>query len=247
MSFQNINTYTANGDPVLSCTSGHSYSLWTTFVAPQTGSVELTATASNYNVAMAVYRTTATTAQQIRCVTTPETIPSSPTSATTNIKIVAGTRYYVMLAAAGVGSTVDSTSTVELVSITNAFIITPFQIPASGSYSNIQSDIENAAPYFMSIGACTDGTHAVSYSLKPSVSGTYEFSTAGSNYDTVLSLRQNGAEIACNENISVNNVNARLRPTLVAGRTYTIVISQSVNAVNPQTDDMVLSLRVRKL
>lgn len=246
MIFRNINTYTVTGELVPSCVTSHSYSIWTTFVAPQSGAITLSLTQSNFNtdVFMAVYKTSVTAANEIRCMD--DIHPATAFGEELYFNMVAGTRYYVMLAAAGTGTGIDSNTTFTFESVTNAFLYQPFKIPASGSYSNIQLNIENASATPASTGMCSAANHFVYYSFKPATSGRYEFSTAGSSYDTVLFLADS-AVFACNEDINASNVNSRLRPTLTAGTTYLVLIGQTINAEDPQTDDMVLSLRVRRL
>jgi hypothetical protein len=242
-SLKSINTYTAAGDPSLSCASGgHSYSLWMSFVAAQNGKVLIFGLGSNYDSVIGIFKTTPT--NEFRCANN-----FGETSDYENVtfNMVAGTRYYIMLAANGTGSNVDGTSSAEFAFITNASFTQPFQIPASGSYSIIQPGIENSYPTTISMGACTSSDFVVYYRFKPAVSGRYEFSTIGSSYDTVLAIDQGGVQVGCNQDINADNANSRLRPTLTAGQTYLITIGQTIGGQNPQTDDMVLSLRVRKL
>jgi hypothetical protein len=241
-----ISTYTAVGDPVLSCTTGHAYSVWVTFIAPQSGTVYLqTALGSNYDLAIGVYKTSPTTANEVDCF-------NAWSGATLNnesgpVKMVAGTRYYLMFAASGTGTNVDSSSSLSFSFIANASALNPFKIPATGSYNTVQSEIENAFGQTVSAGACGSGDYMVYYTFKPATTGRYEFSTAGSSYDTVLAIDQGGVQVGCNQDINANNASSRLRPTLTAGQTYLIGIGQNLAAVDQQTDDMVLSLRVRKL
>jgi hypothetical protein len=240
-----INTYTATGDPALSCAAGeHSYSMWASFVAPQTSTITVIATGSNYDNVLGVFKTTATS--EFRCAN--DFFGVGYESLT--FKTVAGTRYYILFAANGTGLDVTGTSSLHIEIYTNIAENQPFPIPASGSYSFVQPEIENAvfAPDTNStFGTCGSGDGTVYYSFKPAVSGRYEFSTSGSSYDTVMMLREGGVTIACNQNISATNANSRLRPNLIAGHTYVIGIGQTNGGLNPQTDEMVLSLSVRKM
>lgn len=247
MFFHNINTYTATNEPAPTCAASHSYSIWVTFIAPQTGLLNLDAkpSSANIDILMAAYQTSVASANQIRCANLIG--PSSMNYENLNFKMVAGRRYYVMIAAVGSGAGVDGSTVFEFSPTTNGVIYQPFQIPASGTYSNIQANIENANSSEAALGICSFMTHYVFYSFKPSTSGRYEFSTNGSNYDTVLFLVEDNTALDCNEDISTVNLNSRLRPTLTAGHTYVIAIGQTINAIDPLTDDMVLSLRVRKL
>lgn len=238
-----INTYTAAGEPALSCApTGHAYSVWVTFVASQTGVVQINARGSNYDAVVAVFKTTPT--NLVRC---ENEFVGTADYETIRFKVVAGARYYLMFAATGTGQNVDSNSSLLFTLVRNAVVFGAYQIPASGNYSIIQPEIDNALNYLISVGDCGYGSYWVYYSFKPSVSGRYEFSTAGSSYDTTLMLMQDGSIVSCNRNISANNPNSRLRPTLTAGLTYIIGISEDTAAVNPLAEDIVLSLRVRKL
>jgi hypothetical protein len=238
-----ISTYTASGDPTLSCAAGgHAYSVWATFVATQTGVVKIAAQGSNYDAVVAVFKTTPTI--QLRCANTSTQAADLEVA---SFRMVTGTRYYVMFAAVGTGANVDTSSSLNFIIQGNADETTPLQIPASGSYSIVQSEIENAFPYVGSLATCGSVSHVVFYTFKPAVSGRYEFSTLGSSYDTTLAVAEDPNILACNRNLNINTVNSRLRPMLTAGHTYFIVIGQDTDALYPQTDDMVLSLRVRKL
>lgn len=243
INFSAINTYTAVNEPVLSCFSGHQYSLWHTFVAPQTGEITIFATGSNYNSVIGVYKNTPSAANQIRC---QNNIPdfSSAEAAVLNVK--AGTRYYVMFAAAGAGAGVDSTSTLAITYAAN--ILSHFQIPPTGNYSNIQNHLETSFQTWTSPNpSCAQPEFSVLYRFRPRTSGRYEFSTVGSSFDTVMFVIDQSNSAVCSDNISTVNMYSRLRPTLVGGQVYAIMIGQSTATVNRQTDNLTLSLRVRKL
>lgn len=236
-----INTYAATGDPTLSCASSHAYSLWATFVAPQTGFITIQADGSNYDNVIALYKTSATAANEVRCA---NALGDSVDKEAVRFNVTAGTRYYVIFAAAGTGVNVGATSALTFTTISNSLPGNAFQIPASGSYSTVQLNIENADATLGSTGMCSSSRYFVYYRFKPAVSGRYEFSTNGSSYDTMMTIADNLGPFACNENINSDNVASRLRPNLTAGRTYLITIGQSPSIAigNP-----ILSLSVRKL
>jgi hypothetical protein len=153
-----------------------------------------------------------------------------------------------MFAAAGIGTGVDGTSTLQITVSTNGVPLQPFQIPASGSYSVMQTEIESASSLSVSFGgSCGSGNYLVFYTFKPAVSGRYEISTLGSNYDTVLGYGEEATVLDCNQDINSGNANSRLRPILKAGHTYVFVIGQAVGGPNTLLNDLVLSLQVRKL
>jgi hypothetical protein len=226
------------------CSSGHSHSLWHTFVAPQTGRMVFWTLGTNFDTVTAVYKTTPTTANQMACF---NTISASNDWDGGNVNVIAGTRYYVLIAAVGAGSSVDSSSQIIQVYYSNNARVQSFLIPGSGTYSNIQDHIENASNLYYASGTCGTQNYGVYYKFRPTVSGRYEFSTNGSSYDTNILLDDGAGFSNCNEDISNNNYNSRIRPTLVAGTTYYIMIGQTSIAWPIQTDDMVLSLRVRKM
>jgi hypothetical protein len=238
-----INTYTSTGDPVLSCaSSGYAYSLWASFVAPQTSIISVSAFGSNYDTVIGLFKTTATT--QAQC----DNDSAFTATETMTFKMVAGTRYYLMFAAAGTGTGVDSTSFLDIVVTTNASLSKPFKIPASGSYSTMQTDIEYAFSTSQSFGgSCGSGNYLVFYSFKPAVSGRYEISTLGSNYDTVLGYAEDLTILGCNQDINTDNVNSRMRPILTAGHTYLFFVGQAVGGPNTLDHNLVMSLQVRKM
>jgi hypothetical protein len=146
-----------------------------------------------------------------------------------------------------VGSTVISSSYLLQYYYSNNERISAFQIPGSGVYSNLQSHIEMASGPFINSGTCADQNHSVFYKFRPSVAGRYEFSTSGSSYDTVIMVDDGAGFSACNENRSLEDYTSRLRVVLAAGTTYIISIGETDLASPPQYDNMLLSLRVRKL
>jgi hypothetical protein len=242
--FTGIDTYEYDDDDpaIPTCASGHSYSLWLTFIAPQTSRITTGTLGSNFNTVTAVYKNTPTVANQIACLNA-----TSPGVQVGTFNVKAGTRYYMLLAATGVGTGVDSTSALTQIFYTNYDAANPFQIPATGVYSNIQGYIETADPTYKPAGACTNFNYGVYYRFRPSVSGRYEFSTNGSSYDTLIHLRDGASLSVCNENINLNNHNSRIRANLVAGTTYYLDIGQSDLASPVQAEGLLLSLQVRKL
>ena len=58
-------------------------------------------------------------------------------------------------------------------------------------------------------------------------SGTWTFSTSGSSFDTILSLRENtcdGAEISCDDDVSTSELTSEVTTSVSAGDVVTIVI-----------------------
>lgn len=254
LTFNQANTYSGNGDPATSCMSSSSFSLWHTFVPTQTGRLQIDAAGSNYDVFLAIYRTSVTAANEIKCV---DASPSIGFLDGTSLNVVAGTRYYVMIAAANLTG-IDATSTITVRYSSNSILDRSFVIPASGVYSNTQDRIELAsAASYATPGGCPDRSYNVYYKFRPTVSGRYEITTQGSNYDTVLALYEASAIVAgsslsgaitnCHDDISSENVTSRLRVNLVARTTYWFIVGQSAESSAPMTDNMNLSLRVRKL
>lgn len=245
MQFGAVNTYGTAGDPAPSCSSGHSYSLWQTFVAPQTGKLGIWAGTNNYDTVAVVYKTTPSAANTVACLN-----GTTSTNAWDggDVNVTAGTRYYVMFAAVGTGVGVNSSSVLNTLYYGNNAEIGAFQIPAGGNYTNLQDHIETAVPTLSDpVGTCPGVSHIVYYKFRPSSSGMYEFSTLNSSYDTVIGVTEGGNLVGCNDNINTGTRNSRLRLNLTAGHRYLIVIGQSNSAAPLQTDNMTLSLRVRKL
>lgn len=240
--FADIEAYNSNDSVTPSCSSGHSHSLWLTFVAPQTGKITIGTLGSNFTTVTAVYKNTPTVANEIGCLNA-----TSVGLIVTDINIKAGTRYYMLLAATGTGTGVDASSELTQIFIANYKSENAFQISPSGVYTNIQGYIETASPTYAPAGTCGDFNLMVYYKFRPTVSGRYEFSTNGSGYDTLIHLQDGASLSVCNDNINVDNHNSRIRPTLVAGTLYYLVIGQSDLASPELNEDLVLSLRVRKL
>lgn len=243
ITFGAINTYDTLDDPVPSCVPSHQYSIWHSFVAPQTGTITIQSIATNYDVLLAVYRDAPTAVNEIRCLN--GRVGTADWEYGT-FQVQTGKRYYVMIAAPGAGIGVDASSQVTIAYASNKFSDTPIVIPPSGSYSNIQTHIETTMPYEASTDGCPNFNYVVFYRFRPTTSGRYEFSTQDSSYDTIIRVASTSA-IVCNDDISVNNRNSRLRLNLVAGQYYAIAVGQSVAAPVMQDSNMVLSLRVRKL
>jgi hypothetical protein len=241
-----VSTYNA-ADPVTpTCSSGHSHSIWQTFVPSQSGQIKLWTLGNNFDTVTAVYKTSPTIANQIACFNSTSS-SNVWDSGTVNVK--AGTRYYVMLAAAGVGSTVTGTSQFIQIYYGNIERTFAYQIPGSGVYSNLQSNIELAFETALDSGTCADQTYSVFYKFRPSVAGRYEFSTFGSGYDTVIRVDDGASFSTCNDNRTIEDYTSRLRVDLAAGTTYIVSIGQSALASPLQDQDynMLLSLRVRKM
>lgn len=226
------------------CSAGHSHSVWHTFVPTQSGQIVIYVLGNNFDTVAAVYKNTPTTANQIRCIN-----PSSSSSiwefGTVNVK--AGTRYYVLFASTGGGPTVDGTSQFSHLYYGNNARTSAYQIPGSGVYNNVQDHIEQAFSSYITSGSCNNQNRSVFYKFRPTVSGRYEFSTNGSNYDTVIRIDDGASFSACNEDRNINDFTSRLRVDLSAGTTYYLSIGQTSIANPVLTDNMVLSLRVRRL
>ncbi|MFN7923297.1 MAG: BACON domain-containing protein [Bryobacteraceae bacterium] len=148
--------------------------------------------------------------------------------------------------------------TVEVTSLsilqTGSYSLDLYQ--ASGADSNTQaSRVHLGVPYFYSqtiVNATEEGGDPVHsctaqrdyktlwYDVTPTFSGTLDISTAGSGYDTVLSVYQNNAELACNNDAPSGGPTSRLSVNVVAGQTYVIEVS-SVNP-NPGSTNMFLTI-----
>jgi hypothetical protein len=242
----NISQYTSSGDPVLSCVSRHSYSVWQTFVAPQTGYLYFQSLASNYNLVVAVYRNTPTAQNQIRCVNYAGTRHYEEA----RFRVTAGTRYYMMFAAVGAGFGVTSNSTITTYYTGNAWDTNGFEIPASGIYTNTQEHIENARiALYLYYDPCPDFSNVVYYRFRPSTSGRYEISTQGSNYDTVIVMYRDNPErtyLGCSDNIDANNNNSLLEWDMQAGETYIIGVAAVWEGSDP-VGPLTLTISTRKL
>lgn len=255
LTFTQIHTYTPsdNTEPAASCVPGQSYTLWHTFIPAQSGPLKIELTGSNFSTFLAVYKTSPTVSNEIECWTT----ASIGTLDGPTVNVRAGTRYYVMFAAFSIGDSVNTASTMTMRYSSNSILDRAFQIPRSGVYSNVQDQIEQASGTFYPTPGCPDRNFNVYYKFRPSVSGRYEVSTQGSNYDTVVALYDPsigvsdsslaGQIVSCHNDISVENANSRLRVNLTAGSTYFFIIGQAIDSRLPMNDNMTLSLRVRKL
>jgi hypothetical protein len=150
------------------------------------------------------------------------------------VTLRAGIRYYV-LAGHVVGSPTLTTATDELLLSfsTNDVQTRPFVIPSTGTYANVQGVVESADPDVVDT-FCDGGVfhdEGVWYSFKPSVTRVYEFSTAGSSYDSLITVYRlsDMAEIDCNNDLNTfgdPTYQSRVRPMLTAGTRYLIYIAQ---------------------
>lgn len=248
--FGGVSYYRAGGDVVPTCVTSHSHSIWHTFVAPQTGRITLSTQGSNYDALVAVFVNEPTLSNQIACF---NAVTGAGTWESGSIVMRARTRYYVMLAAVDDGVGVDLSSEMTVTYSSNNDRTHAFHIPGSGNYSNIQTNIETSSAEFaemdvaMGPGLCLRHNHRVYYRFRPTVSGRYEFSTLDSTYDTLIIIATPVHRVSCNDDINNRNGNSRLQVELTAGETYFIAIGQSSAAWPHQTDNMVLSLRVRRM
>ena len=71
-----------------------------------------------------------------------------------------------------------------------------------------------------------DGVPDVAYAFVAPEAGIYRFETVGSDFDTMLSIREScgGAELACNDDIARGNVQSRVEVTLAACQEVTVVV-----------------------
>jgi hypothetical protein len=240
ITFYDILEYQTTGDPTPTCAASHSYSFWHSFIPVRTGKIAISALGSNYDTVTAVYKTSVQAANQVACFNA-----NSSTGVWDGgqINVTAGTRYYVMLAAVGTGSTVDIDSALTVGYSSNNVRGRAFTIPGSGNYSIVQDRIELSETIdFMGPFPIIN---TVYYKFKPTVSGRYEISTQNSSYDTEL-LIEDGTFMAYNGDINANNWYSRLRVNLVAGTTYYIHVGQ-YSCGCTQDDNIVLNLRVRRL
>lgn len=240
-----VNDYRAVGDVTPSCTSSHSHSLWHTFVAPRNAKIYMVSQGSNYDTVMAVYQTSPALANEVACF---NTTTGTNTFDGGYVTVRAGVRYYVMMAAALPGPTPDASSTLLQLYRTNELPDGAYPIPGSGVYSIIQQQIETGSPQPPQPDPdCTGYNYGVFYKFRPTVSGTYQFLTTGSSFDTLISITDGNGFTACNDNINANTYTSRLRVTLTAGTSYQIAIGQSFDTEVAQYQNLTLSFRVRKL
>jgi hypothetical protein len=243
--FFKMNGYTAAGDVNPSCATSHSHSLWHTFVAPRNAKIYIRSLGSNFDTVTAVYKTSPTLVNEVACF---NTTTDTNTFDSGTVTVRAGIRYYVMIAAALPGPTPDATSQLLQAYLTNDAEERAYTIPGSGVYSITQHQIETAAIQPPQPDPdCTGYTRGVHYKFRPTVSGSYQFLTTGSSYDTLISITDGGGFTDCNDNISTINYNSRVTVTLTAGTTYQITIGQSFDVEVEQIQNMVLVFRVRKL
>lgn len=242
--------YTSTGDSQLSCVNSHSRSAWHVFVASQTGIITVEARGTNYNMVLAVYKNTGAASNLIRCIDRVE----AGVFRWEEVKfpVTAGSRYYVMFAAVGSGAGMDRHSEIQSHYTMNSSPRGAFVVPGSGSYRNVQPNIEMAGDYTAFEHGCSEVVaygYPVFYSFRPSTTAVYSISTVDSSYDTVIMLllpsRDNA--LACNDNANDNTTTSRLEWELEAGKTYYIMIGfrrPSFEILPPNTT---LSLRIRKL
>lgn len=239
-----IDLYTnSTSDPVMSCALSKN-SIWHTFIAPQTGRLTIDTYGSNFDTTLAVYRNTATAANQVAC--NDDTPGPSPEISFVNFPVQAGTRYYVLLGAHA-SETLDSSHVLIVNYVSNRLRSNAFVMPATGNYTNVQEMIETATNENLTL-TCGDHSRGVWYSFRPSTSRKYEFSTAGSSYDTVMAVvRQSDTTVlACNDDIDDDDRYSRIRINLVANTRYWIFVGK-YDVELPGDDDMTLSIRARPM
>lgn len=238
-----ISQYTkAANDPVMSC-DNHEQSVWQTFVASQTGRMTVHTSGSSFDTTMAVYRNSATAANEIACNNDANVgVPIS----SVDFPIQAGTRYYVLLGAHESVNAGDGSS-LMVNYVSNRTVPNAFVIPASGNYSNVQEMMETAIEVNLPV-SCGFHSHGVWYSFRPSTSRQYEFSTAGSSYDTIMAVvrRSDMSVLACNDDAPTDNRFSRIRINLTANTRYLIFIGKYGGA-SANDDDFTLSFRARPM
>jgi hypothetical protein len=243
LGYYKISGYDAVGEVSPSCVGSHSYSLWQTFVPSLTGRLTLYSSGSNYSSVVAIYQTSVSPENEISCINV-----GAAAYGGSFVTLTAGVRYYIFTAASGTGGTVDGTSELTLFFSRNSLAEGALTLPASGAYNKVQNRIEFADNGYIDLAdGCDPANHVVYYKFRPTVTDTYEFSTNGSTYDTILAVTGVRFVHVCSENISTTNYNSLVQVNLTAGHLYYIAIGQSFNARPVQTTAMSLSLRVRRL
>lgn len=241
----NAITFTGSATDPGACV-GYDHSVWATFVAPQTGKLDINTYGSLYDTMIAVYKTSAVTANQVAC----NNDYLSQTTSSVTVSIQMGVRYYVLIGSVNPSPVVLNSVNDELVLnfSSNMYRDMAFVVPATGRYTNVQDAIQTSTDDMVAPSCSAATNYSAWYSFKPTSSGRYEFSTAGSSYDTVLAVfrTSDGFEVACNDDINTNGDSwkqSRVRPLLTANTRYYIYIGRYSN--DPTTLPLTLNLRVR--
>lgn len=220
--------YTSDGTDPGAC-SPYKNSVWFTFTAPYTGKLGISTYWSHYDTVLGVYRTSPTNANLIAC---SDNYNSTPQSQAT-ISVRSGTTYYVVVGAYTGATITTDTDYLELSFVMNDYYRNGYVIPAnSSSYVKVQTGTQfstNGTDWTLPCLADPyNFNHGVWHAFKPATSAYYTFTTAGSNYNTVLGVYQNGSPltlVGCNDN-SGGTVKSRVRVFLTAGRQYFIQVGR---------------------
>jgi hypothetical protein len=231
----------AGSDPVPSCDQ-ISHSVWATFVAPQNGKLTITTVGSEYDTVLTVYQTSALPANEIAC-----NDDFSGVQSQVIISTQVGVRYYVLIGNLN-GSTgiTDGNDNLTLNFTSNDEKAGAFAIPASGVYTNVQEDIQDAANDVLTTCNSASNGGGVWYTFKPTTTRNYEFNTLGSTYDTVLAVYTNANVLmGCNDDINLTDsiVQSRVIVGLTANVRYYVFVGRYSNTAT--TLDLTSNFTVR--
>jgi Bacterial pre-peptidase C-terminal domain len=244
---QSISGATVSGtDPVMNCGGvGRFYSqtVWWRYTAPIGGQVTIDTLGSNYDTVLAVYTGGLS---QLACNDDTGGLQSQ-----LNLFTTAGGTYYIMIARYGTTPSNINVS-LRLRIVGNDFITNSRLIPGGIGLFTVPPEWIYFAPYgatwspsdpLMNCGGVGGNyAHTVWFRYIPSLSRTVTINTVGSNYDTVLAVYSNGAQRACNDDISASNLQSQASLFMTAGTPYYIMVAKYSTA--QLTVNRFLNLRI---
>jgi hypothetical protein len=230
--FRQTENYTAApDDPVHSCTGlVDGRTVWYRFTPANAGRLIVDTFGSDYDTVAAVFLASSLTEVPGGC-NDDFDIAAGDLTSRVEVNLAANTTYLIAIAAYG-------TTRGGRLALAVTFAAQPPQPgderPAPIAITSTPfADTRNVRSHTVSdsdpIHSCTglrDG-RTVWYSFTPTSSGTATLSTAGSNYDTVLTvhLAATLAEIACNDDVASEDLTSRLQVALDANVPYMIEVS----------------------
>jgi hypothetical protein len=218
-------SYTSSADdPTHLCTgSRDSRTVWYRFTPNVSGTATISTAGSNYDTVLSVY--VASTLQEIAC---NDDFSGLGLQSRVQVALTANTQYLIEVSAFGANGAGGSL-TFSLTFEPQGDLRSAPIVISTTAFSETRTTTMYTSSADDPTHPCTGSrdTRTVWYRFTPSVSGTATISTAGSNYDTVLSVYVASTlqEIACNDDFSGLGLQSRVQVALTANTQYLIEVS----------------------
>lgn len=225
--YSTTRTASAENEPVSSCNFGAGRTIWYRFSPSESALYDLNTIGSGFNSILALWTGTANALSEIAC--NDDAVGYQwGASQLSNVFLEAGTTYYIMVSSY---KDIFSESYGNVVFHADyAMNDTPASArPISQVPYEHQVTTYNFSAFDEPIPACGYSVGQTAwYRFTPSATAQYDFATANSNYDTVLSVweivSEMWTEIGCNDDVAQQDLSSRLSLRLNADTTYYIVV-----------------------